>query len=340
MDDETQITEAALRGHGGQRDHVVDIGLTVYKRATYISEAIESVLAQTLGSWRLTICENGPGGGEVEAAVQPYLADIRVSYAPSGTVLSLAENWTRALAGVAPFVGLLNDDDRWHPDFLRARVEALQAHRECGYAFSPWVLVASDHTILGLASLPFDEGVVPRAILGRHFLRKNVVGITTVLSRRAALESAGASFDGRWHYCDWEMWARLAAHFPAYYLERHDNDFRRHEAANTFATREQPLQLMSMLNEIEELYSANVEDFRTSWLTRRRNRSLALLNAAGDVHAGGGLRPASGLYTRAVREYPPSFFTHKSLQIIAHATLGRSRSRAVARSVRSLVRRA
>jgi glycosyltransferase involved in cell wall biosynthesis len=315
----------------------VDVGLTVYRRPTFVREAIDSVLGQTLQRWRLTICENGPGGGEIEAAVQPYLADPRISYAPSRAELPLAQNWTRALSGNAPFVGLLNDDDRWHPGFLQARVKALQAHEECGFAFSPWVLVGADGTVLGEATLPFREGVVSRELLAQRLVRSNVVAVTSVLVRRSALDTAGPSFDGRWHYCDWEMWARLAAFFPAYYLEHHDNDFRRHGTANTFRAREDPAQLVSMLEHIESLFSdhAGVSE---SWLTRRRNRSRALLNAAGDVFAGGGWKAGGGLYIRALREYPPYVFTHRSLQMIAHTTLGRSTSRAVAGSIRSLLR--
>jgi len=50
------------------------VGILAYGGADFLAQAIESVLAQTLTDWRLTISGNGPGGGDVEHAVQPYLA--------------------------------------------------------------------------------------------------------------------------------------------------------------------------------------------------------------------------------------------------------------------------
>jgi hypothetical protein len=329
-------SETPCRAGQDEPGAAVDIGLTVFRRATYVAEAIESVLAQTLASWRLTVYDNGPGGGEVERTVQPYLADGRITYAPSGEELPLAENWTRALGGTGPYVGLLNDDDRWHPSFIEARVRAMDANGECGFAFSPWVLVEADGTVSGKARLQFIEGVVARRALAERLVQSNIVGITTPLIRRSALESVGAFFDGAWHYCDWEMWARLAARFPAYYLDRHDNDFRRHRTANTFASQERPAQLVAMIDHIEALFEREVPGFDARGVARHRNRSRALLNAAGDVFVGGGWKTAWGLYGRALREYPPHLFTHRSLQMISYTVLGRRRSRAIASSVRSL----
>ena len=85
----------------------VDVGLTAYRRATYICEAIESVLAQTFDRWRLTVCDNGPGGGEIERAIQPYLSDPRVVYLATTRDLTLAANWTNALnQGTGPYVAV------------------------------------------------------------------------------------------------------------------------------------------------------------------------------------------------------------------------------------------
>src|SRR5207244_1001390 len=51
-------------------DHpLVDVGIPAYGRSRFVEDAIESVLAQTLGSFRLTVSEDGPGGGALEDAV-------------------------------------------------------------------------------------------------------------------------------------------------------------------------------------------------------------------------------------------------------------------------------
>ena len=95
------------------------------------------MLAQTHTNWRLHVSENGPGGGEVEAAVRPYLSDPRISFSATGENLGAPANWTRALQfGRAPYFSVIQDDDKWDPDFLARRVAFLERHEEVGFVFS------------------------------------------------------------------------------------------------------------------------------------------------------------------------------------------------------------
>jgi glycosyltransferase involved in cell wall biosynthesis len=320
-----------------EADVVVDIAIPAYRRASYIGEAIESVLAQTFGRWRLTVCDNGPGGGEIEQAVRPYLSDPRVSYTASGQELSLAENWTRAIhQGTGTYVAILSDDDRLHSGFLGARVEVLAAHPECGFVFSEWIQVDEHGNQIARSPVRFVEGVVSRDVLAHRLTRQNIVGETTVVVRRSAYHAVGAAFDPAWHYTDWEMWARLAARYPAYYLAQHDNDWRRHAQAVTFTRREDPEQLLAMVAHVERMFARELDGFRSGRLERARNRSRILLHSAGDVHTAGGWKRSGALYCRALREYPPSIFELTSLQMLAHTLVGRRVSRAVAQVARFL----
>jgi glycosyltransferase involved in cell wall biosynthesis len=338
------VTDHAQLSHTRGRETpeaevVVDIAIPAYRRANYIGEAIESVLLQTFDHWRLTVCENGPGGAEIERAVRPYLSDPRVYYTASGQETSLAENWTRAIhQGTGPYVAILGDDDRWHSGFLGARVEVLAAHPECGFVFSDWVLIDEHGNEVRRSSVPFAEGVVSRDVLAHWLTRVNIVTDPTVVVRRSAYHAVGAVFDPAWHYSDWEMRARLAARFPGYYLARHDNDWRRHAQAVTFTRREKPEQLLAMADHIERMFVRELDGFRPGRLERARKRSRILLHSASDVHGAGGWRRSGALYRRALREFPPSVFEVSSLQMLAHTLVGRRVSRAVAQTGRFLRR--
>jgi glycosyltransferase involved in cell wall biosynthesis len=318
---------------------VVDVAITAYRHARYVGEAIESVLAQTFGDWRLTIFENGPGGGEIECAVAPYLSDPRVAYRASGAELTVDANFTRAIRhGTATYVALLHDDDRWHCDFLAARVAALDANPECAFAFSGWVQI-DEHGVAGeLSPLRFAHGVLPRATLARVLRRRNPVVASTALVRRSAYEAVGAAFDGRWLFCDWEMWARLAAQFPAFCLARRDTDFRRHVQSNTFATREEPERLLELADHVEALLAPNLDNHRRGRIERGRRRSRILLRAASDVHTGGGWRVSGTLYRRALREHPPTVMHRRSLRMLSYTVLGRGTAVALARIARRWLR--
>lgn len=316
-------------------DMQVDVGIPAFRRARFLSASIESVLAQTFGLWRLTIFDNGVSGGEIEQVVQQYLADPRIFYLASGSELSLGENWTNVINhGRAPYVALLPDDDRWHPEFLEARVHALDAHPQCGFAFAECLVTDEEGTTIDRGPYRFPSGVLSREVLARSFTRQNAVVPSAILVRRSAYEAVGPRFDGSWHYCDWEMWARLAASFPAYYLTRRDNEFRRQASANTFAKAESPERLLEMIAHIEHLFERELGDLEEPRATRARNRSRILLNAAADVHSAAGWSASGALYRRALRVYPPTVFTYASLSMLAHTLLGRRGSRLAARLLR------
>jgi hypothetical protein len=315
---------------------VVDVAITAHRYATFVREAVESVLEQSYDRWQLTICESGPGGGEIEAAVQPYLSDPRVSYAPSGGDLPLADNWTRAIrTGTGTYVTILNDDDRWHADFLGARVDVLEAHPDCGFAFAGWVLVDEHGRERSLAPLPFEEGVLQQMQLARRFVESNPIVGCTSLVRRSAYDAVGPAFDPSWLYCDWEMWARLVARSPAYYLARRDSDFRRHARANSYVSRQEPERLLAMVDHVERLFEGHVDGFALSSRERARNRSQILLRAALNAQHGGGWRAAGPLYRRAVRTYPPTAASYVALSMIAKSVLGERLSRLVSRGLRA-----
>jgi hypothetical protein len=312
----------------------VDIGLPCFRRATFLAEAIDSVLGQSYSSWSLAIFDNG-ASPEIESVVRPYLDDPRIAYVPSTEAMSLAANWTRALQhGRSEYFALLNDDDTWFPEFLAERVRALGAHPECGFAFGECMYLDAEGARPSEAW--FEEGVVSSLALARSFTERNPVVPSAVLVRRAAVEHAGAVFDERWHYCDWEMWARLAAFQPAYFIARPDSVFRRHASTNTLAQRESPTQLMAMLDHIESTFERQVPDFHPSRGQRRKGRALILLRAAVDTHAGGGWRASGRLYRSAVRMHPGVIFRRPSLTMVAKSVLGKRVSRVVARGLHAL----
>ena len=298
----------------------VDIGMPVAQRVAFLAPAIESVLAQTFSRWRLVVSENGEGGGAVEELVRPYLSDERISYAATGESLTMAENWTRALnLGDAPYVALLHDDDRWQPDFLAARVDALEANPDCGFAFSEWLHIDEQGREVARPPVRFAEGRLSREELADAFVRANLIVPPAVLFRRSACDAVGPSFDGRWHYCDWEMYARLAAAYPAYYLARHDNEYRRHAQTNTFAVRESPERLEEMLELIETRFEREVPGFHLSGLKRRKSRSSVFLTSASAVHLQGGWRRSGSLFGTAVKLYPPAVVRRQALGMYARS---------------------
>ncbi len=211
-------------------ESVVDVGIPTYGRPRFVVEAIESVLAQTHADFRLLVAEDGAGGGEIEAAVAPYLEDQRVRYEPSGEHLGAAANMSRIIrGGKAPYVAILHDDDRWHPTWLESRVRFLEGHPDCGMVFGEHFDIDDAGRRVGRSDGPLEPGQQEHVAFAREMLRRNLIGTPTVLVRRAAYEKVGPFFDDRHAMVfDWEMMLRLSLAAPAGYLRVWDSDYRTH----------------------------------------------------------------------------------------------------------------
>jgi glycosyltransferase involved in cell wall biosynthesis len=230
--------------------------MPAYRRPQFIGEAIESVLAQTHANWRLVVSENGPGGGDVEAAVRAYTDDPRVCYVATGRNLGPAANWTRLIqTGRAPYVTLIQDDDVWDPDFLARRVAFLERHSSCGYVFSGERKMDRDGRPVAVErtrSLPVKDisDVLPERVYTPHeffptMYRHRLGGIHTpsicsvgVMSRRLALEAVGPYFDDTFSFLWWdvELYMRMSARFPTGFLAVRDATQRLHHPSITSAS--------------------------------------------------------------------------------------------------------
>jgi glycosyltransferase involved in cell wall biosynthesis len=318
----------------------VDVGIPTCGRPDYLVEAIESVLAQTLPDWRLTVSEDGPGDDAVAAAVAPYLSDGRIRYVVTGERLGAARHMTRVIRmGTAPYVGLLHDDDRWGPRFLERRVAFLDAHPACGFVCSGGTVIDEDGRRLRSVAPPLRESVgVPRSFAPR-MLRRNVVPTTTVLVRRRAYEAVGMAYDERFpHIYDYEMWLRLAVRFPVGCLPYEDVDWRNHGAQSSFDGRRRGEEQLQLLNHAEALIARELPDARVPALRRRYVRGRRLLSAGLDAVEDRRSREALGRFAGAVATYPPLAVNPRLLAALLALGGGR-RAPAALGSIRMAARR-
>jgi glycosyltransferase involved in cell wall biosynthesis len=319
---------------------LVDVGIPVFRRTRYVAEAIESVLAQTFSDWRIVVSENGPGGAAVEEAVSRYLDDPRISYVATGSEVSIAANWNGIVERCSGrYFTLLHDDDRWHPEWLERRVEFLEAHPECGFVFSPAVIVAEDGSTIVRLRGEFAEGVVGREALTRRLLLNNVVPVSAWLGRRSAIDEVGARYRELF-FCDWELWLRLAAHAPTGFLDVHDNDYRKHAQQTTWTSALTPAELQRMYDDFDRIVAAELPGLRLGRRQRARGRATLFLSTAVDAFEGGARHTAFGFYRAAIRRYPPLALDTRSLALLAAAPFGRAGSRALRRLRWAIQRRA
>ncbi len=311
---------------------VVDVVVPTLGDSPYVTETLDSVFAQTYPHWQLVVSENSAGSERMREVLEPYLADPRVRHVTTGERLHRADHWTFALrTGTAPYSGIVHDDDFWDPGFLERRVAFLEAHPECGFAFSPGRIVDGEGRVVGVTEPGLREGVHPPQTFLPHLYRDNVVTISTILVRRSAYQAVGDAY-ARVFFCDHEFWLRLAAAFPVGYLEGADAAYRLH-AEQSSQTRRQYLgeHRVKLLDAVRQLpVPADVE---------REERARAHLHWTLDLVEQGKARDALSHLRTAIATDPRLLVEPRSLGRIgaglgALATGGRGRATLAARRER------
>jgi glycosyltransferase involved in cell wall biosynthesis len=211
-----------------REDATVDVGIPTLGNSPYLTETIESVFAQTFTGWRLFISENGPGDAAFRASLEPYLDDPRVTHLVTGTKIGRGANHNNIInAGSAPYVGIVHDDDRWHPDFLARHVAFLDAHPRCGFVFSGHIVIDETGRPLGRTKLELAPGTHASSVVLPRLYRNNFIGCPAVVVCRSAYEAVGAGYPDLLNY-DIPMWLRLTAQFDIGCIADWDADYRLH----------------------------------------------------------------------------------------------------------------
>ncbi|MGY9072690.1 MAG: glycosyltransferase family 2 protein [Acidimicrobiales bacterium] len=93
---------------------LVGVITPVHNGATYLAEAIDSILAQTYNNWHCIIADNASTDATLEIATEYAARDPRVKVAHFDELLPIMENWNRAmqlLPADAAYCKVLHADD-------------------------------------------------------------------------------------------------------------------------------------------------------------------------------------------------------------------------------------
>lgn len=112
---------------------LVSIIMPSYNTAVYITESIQSVLAQTYEDWELIIVDDC-STDNTDEVVNSYLLDKRIRYIKNENNSGAAMSRNRALREAkGKWIAFLDSDDLWESNKLQKQISFM---RENGYHFS------------------------------------------------------------------------------------------------------------------------------------------------------------------------------------------------------------
>ncbi len=121
-------------------DVTVTVGIPTFNRASWLRQAIASVLSQSHRDFRLLICDNASEDATPETVAS--FADSRIDYVRSNENIGMIANLNGVIElAETEFLVLLPDDDLLYPDHLRCTVEVLERYPGVGVAHTAFDVI-------------------------------------------------------------------------------------------------------------------------------------------------------------------------------------------------------
>ena len=112
---------------------LVSIIMPSYNTGRFISETIESVLAQSYSNWELIIVDDC-STDNTDEVIEDYISDDRIKYIKNDKNSGAAISRNRALREAkGNWIAFLDSDDLWEPDKLQKQISFM---KENGYYYS------------------------------------------------------------------------------------------------------------------------------------------------------------------------------------------------------------
>lgn len=204
----------------------VSVLLITYNHEPFLSQAVESVLAQqTDFEYEILIAEDCSTDNTRRIAKEfaaRYPDRIRLSLSESNVGTNAVI--LRGLADArGEYVALLDGDDYWSsPEKLRLQARFLDDHPECSMCYHAADTLHPDGTVS-----PFPKPLRPAALTAKSILRQHLIATCSVMFRRSSAEPLPPWY-GNCVFDDWPLYFVLAERGRVGYLDECLGVYREH----------------------------------------------------------------------------------------------------------------
>jgi len=208
---ESLLTVSAWIAQHAQRETLlVSIVTPTHNRSERLLQAMASVEAQSYARWEHVIVDDGSTddtASVLERCTDPRVRVVRVENSGPAAARNAALD-----VAAGDVVVYLDDDNRLHPDWLKAVVWAFETY--------PGVDVVCGARLIDDYDFAFQRqpGGLPRVQFER-FDRDRLEQFNTADMGMLAHRKLDLRFDERlWYLADWDLYLRLTEHQPAFAL--------------------------------------------------------------------------------------------------------------------------
>lgn len=182
----------------------VSVVIPTYNSVKFVTEAIDSVLAQTFTDFEILVIDDGSKDETREVLAEKYGKLIRYLYKENGGV-STARNFGIENAK-GKYIAFLDADDIWLPEKLEKQMRAFAENPKFKAGYTSLRKVTDDLKPIGIIENERTDSLIEDLLL-----KGNIVGSPSSVIYLRELFKISGGFDKTLSQCaDWEMWIRLA----------------------------------------------------------------------------------------------------------------------------------
>ena len=208
---------------------LVSILMNCYNGETYLSEALESVLAQTHENWEIIFWDNQ--STDKSSEIFKAYKDVRFKYYYASKHTDLGGGRAAAWPEIkGDYLVILDTDDTFEPKKIEHQVKFMLANPAFGVTFSNTRFFTNSRNWLLYQTRPPVEAGLPR-LIERYYVSLESVMISMHLAKQQHI-----AFDRNFsHIADFDLIVRLAAVSKIGYLDEVLSNWRVHMDSGSWA---------------------------------------------------------------------------------------------------------
>lgn len=158
---------------------LVSVIMPCYNMASYVSDSIKSVIAQTYPHWELLIVDDASSDETVNIIKSYAQADSRIKFAIKKQNSGISDTRNQCIQmAQGQFLAFLDADDIWHPEKLEKQLSFMLA-KNIGFTYSTYDWIDEDGKIMNkfintIGNLDY-----------KTYLRNTIIGCSTVMVNKA-----------------------------------------------------------------------------------------------------------------------------------------------------------
>ena len=186
---------------------LVSIIMNCYNGEKYLQEALNSIINQTYNNWELIFWDNQSTDNSANIVLSYNDHRIKYFYSKTHTLIYEARNLAieKSLGG---YLAFLDVDDYWDSTKIEKQMLVFSKNPEVAIVYSNYYFKNEIKNTFKEA----NNKKLPEGMIVDKLLKKNFMGLLTVLLNRGLIDGQGEIFDSRLHIMgDYDMAIKISA---------------------------------------------------------------------------------------------------------------------------------